>query len=56
MAEIWDGGMSRISVKGVVRRAMRECSVESVHGYAHPSCKVRGCSRIHRLPPYIGSV
>jgi hypothetical protein len=50
MAKIWKGSMLRISVKGVVGRAMRECGVESVYGYAHPSCKVRKCFRIHRLP------
>jgi hypothetical protein len=50
MAEIWKGRMIRIPVKGVVRRAMKKCGVESVYGYAHPSRKVRECYRIHRLP------
>jgi len=50
MAKIWEGRMLRISVKGVVGRAIRECGIESVYGYAHPSCKVRECFRTHRLP------
>ena len=51
MAKIWKCRMPRISVQGVVGRAMRECGVVSVYWYAHPRCKVRECSRIHRLPP-----
>ena len=46
MDKIWKSSMLRISVKGVVGRAIRECGIESVYGYAHPSCKVR----THRLP------
>ena len=50
MAEIWNGRMFRIPVKGIVGRAMRKCGVESVYGYAHPIRKVRECYRIYRLP------
>ena len=50
MAKIWKGSMLRISVKGVVGRAMRKCGLESVYGYAHPIRKVRECYRIHCLP------
>ena len=50
MVKIWEGRMFKISVKGVVGRAIRECGIESVYGYAHPSCKVRECFRTHRLP------